>query len=125
MMKSAVKNRRSLTPSHGVPVVEGGIHAMRRGGARREVSSRVYLHDSNGEIHEGWALNVSKGGVRVILEGAVVLGKEYDVVVGDPDNGGTQARGRIVWIQDEPDGAIVGVEFVGLSGTHKSQPPPA
>jgi hypothetical protein len=105
-----------------------GVHAMRRtGGARREVSSRVCLTGAGPdgeETHEGWALNVSRGGVRVVLEQKLELGKEYDVTVGDPDNGGTRARGRIVWVQEEPDGAICGVEFVGMSGTHESVPPP-
>lgn len=98
---------------------------MRRtGGARREVSARVCLSAEGEETHEGWALNVSRGGVRVVLEQKLDLGKEYDVTVGDPDNGGTRARGRIVWVQEEPDGAICGVEFVGMSDTHKSAPPP-
>jgi len=119
-----VKNRRSLTPSHGVPTPKG-MHAMRRGGARREVSDRVLLQKvAEGSQLEGWALNVSRGGVRVILEDKVELGTEFDVTVGDPEKGGTAARGRVVWVQDEPDGAIVGFEFVGESGTHKSTPPP-
>ena len=80
--------------------------------------------DGGGEPLEGWALNVSRGGVRVILEEKVELGKEFDVTVGDPAKGGTAARGRIVWVQEEPDGVIAGVEFVGQSGTHKSSPPP-
>jgi PilZ domain len=120
-----VKIRRSLTPPQGVPSGKGGIHAMRRGGARREVSDRVALQaDGGGEPLEGWALNVSRGGVRVILEEKVELGKEFDVTVGDPEKGGTAARGRIVWVQEEPDGVIAGVEFVGESGTHPSSPPP-
>ncbi len=88
------------------------------------MSSRVFLHGKDGELHEGWALNVSKGGVRVVLEETVSLGAEYDVVVGNPDQEGTAARGRIVWIQEEPDGVVAGVEFVGQSGTHPSSPPP-
>ena len=123
-MAFAVKNRRSLTPSVGMPAAKG-VHAMRRtGGARREVSSRVCLSSKGEETHEGWALNVSRGGVRVVLEQKLELGKEYDVTVGDPDNGGSAARGRIVWVQEEPDGAIIGVEFIGMSGTHASAPPP-
>ena len=31
---------------------------------------------------------------------------------------------RVVWVQEEPDGVIVGLEFTSLSGTHKSAPPP-
>jgi hypothetical protein len=119
-----VKNRRSLTPANGVPAPKG-MHAMRRGGARREVSDRVALHKvADGSQLEGWALNVSRGGVRVILEDKVELGTEFDITVGDPEKGGTAARGRIVWVQEEPDGVIAGLEFVGESGTHKSTPPP-
>ena len=99
---------------------------MRRaGGARREVSSRVFLHGERGELYEGWALNVSRGGVRVILEEKLDLGGEYDVIVGDPDNGGTSAKGRIVWIQEEADGIIAGVEFRGASGEMGAAPPPS
>ncbi len=122
-----MKNRRSLTPPQGVPQLKG-LHAMRRGGARREMSARVIMQgigeDAAREALEGWALNVSRGGVRVILEEKVELGKEFDVTVGDPATDGTAARGRIVWVQEEPDGVIAGVEFVGMSGTHKSSPPP-
>jgi hypothetical protein len=107
-----VTKRRSLTPPEPeAPQKDAtGVHAMRRAGARREVSERVYLQ-KDGKILEGWALNASKGGVRVILEEKVELGAEYDVVVGDPDKGGTQAKGRIVWVQDEHDGTIAGVEY--------------
>jgi hypothetical protein len=115
---SPVSNRKSLTPPQGVPAPKG-MHAMRRGGARRDASDRVTLKKVAGEgTLEGWALNVSRGGVRVILEDAVTLGMEFDVTVGDPDQGGTAARGRIVWVQEEPDGVIAGIEFVGESGTH-------
>jgi hypothetical protein len=30
----------------------------------------------------------------------------------------------VVWVQEEPDGVIVGLEFTSLSGTQKSVPPP-
>src|SRR5262249_46767778 len=97
---------------------------MRRGGARREVSTRVYLRTpATGATREGWALNVSRGGLRAILEEKVELGEEFDIEVGTDD--GPARHGRIVWVQEEPDGVIVGIEFTGLSGTHKSAPPPA
>jgi hypothetical protein len=123
-MSAAVKNRRHLTPPTGGPAIKG-IHAMRRGGARREVTERVLLKGPNGTESEGWALNMSRGGVRVILEEKLELGKEYDVVVGDTDKGGMSHRGRVVWIQEEPDGIIAGVEFVSISGTHPSSGPGA
>jgi PilZ domain len=120
-----VKNRRSLTPAQGVTSALG-VHAMRRGGARRDVTARVTMNEIDGDlVLEGWALNVSRGGVRVILEETVELGKEFDVTVGDPEKEGTSARGRIVWVQEEPDGVVAGVEFVGHSGLHPSSPPPA
>ena len=136
-MKSAVSNRRNLTP----PIAEAGqdqgaqtgqdatgqagVHLMRRGGARREVSARVALRSVTGDDlrYEGWALNVSRGGVRAILEEKLELGQEFEIDVGDP-NESPSRRGRVVWVQEEPDGVIVGIEFVGLSGTHKSAPPP-
>lgn len=131
-MKSAVSNRRNLTPptpgnaaTDDTASPAGGVHLMRRGGARREVSARVFLKNGSGVcLHEGWALNVSRGGVRAILEEKIDLGQEFDVDVGDPGDQPSR-RGRIVWVQEEPDGVIVGIEFVGLSGTHKSAPPPA
>lgn len=58
----------------------------------------------------GWALNISRGGIRVILEDKVELGQEYEVAVGD-DAPGVRRRGRVVWVQEEQDGVIAGVEF--------------
>jgi hypothetical protein len=57
---------------------------------------------------------VSRGGVRVILEGKVDLGAEFEIVMMDAAgiDGATKRRvGRIVWVQDEPDGVIAGIEF--------------
>ncbi len=31
-------------------------------------------------------------------------------------------RGRIVWLQEEPDGFVVGVEYIGLSGMQVAAP---
>jgi PilZ domain len=121
-----VKNRRHLTPPAGTPAIKG-VHAMRRAGARREVTERVLLKNEKGAVCEGWALNASRGGVRVILEDKVELGKEYEVTLGEAEKGAVQ-KGRIVWVQEEPDGVIAGVEFVNVSpsGTLSTGPvPPA
>jgi hypothetical protein len=99
-----------------------GVHAMRRGGARREVTERVSLKSKDGETLDGWALNVSRGGLRAILEEKVVLGQTFDVAIGTDDL--LLRPSRVVWVQEEPDGVIVGLEFTSLSGTHKSAPPP-
>jgi hypothetical protein len=75
----------------------------------------------------GWTLNVSRGGVRIIVEDAVELGKEYRVMVGD---GSASPRpGRVVWVQDEADGQIAGVQFLDVEGSvppaKEDKPPPA
>ena len=117
-----VKNRRSLTPSDA-PDEPGDVHATRRGGARHEISARVSLRgmgvaaNAGGPVvapFEGWALNVSRGGLRVILEQSVELGAEFEVTMtgsalGDDD--GVPRVGRIVWVQEEPDGVVAGIEF--------------
>lgn len=95
---------------------------MRRGGVRREATERVTLKTEDGKELEGWALNVSRGGVRAILEDKVSLGQKFDIVVGS-DEVLTRA-GRVVWVQEEPDGVIIGLEFTGLSGARESVPPP-
>jgi PilZ domain len=119
-MQSAVKNRKHLTPSLGVALVDGS-HAMRRsGGARREVSDRVVLKGAE-RTYEGWALNVSRGGVRAILEEQVVLGAEFEVTVGDSTP--LVRHARVVWLQEEKDGVVVGLEFIGLSLSERAAPP--
>ena len=111
---------------------------MRRGGPRREVSERARLRQVGGTRElVGWALNVSRGGVRCILEsasgpesgtgnkGGVELGEEFEVTVGEESGAPLSRRGRIVWLQEENDGVVVGIEFVNTSGMHKSVPPAA
>ena len=112
------KNRRSLTPSTGMSTGDD-VHATRRGGARHEVSSRVTLtarpgaksSAAAGAVFEGWALNVSRGGVRVILEENVELGSEFDVTLSTGEDTSRPQVGRVVWVQEEPDGVVAGIEF--------------
>ena len=101
---------------------------MRRGGARQTVSDRVTFRGAAGagvppEERQGWALNVSRGGIRAILDdesaGKIELGQEYEIFVGDVETA-TGRQGRIVWLQEEPDGFVVGIEYIGLSGTHRA-----
>jgi hypothetical protein len=56
----------------------------------------------------------------------VELGDEYFVALGDPTARGADAserKGRIVWLQEEPDGFVVGIEYLSLSGTHPAAAP--
>jgi hypothetical protein len=74
---------------------------------------RVTLKSGNGKVVQGWALNVSRGGVRVIIEDKVELGTEYEVTLSTGADPGTSCMGRVVWIQEEPDGVICGIELAG------------
>ncbi|MGH7272025.1 MAG: PilZ domain-containing protein [Polyangiaceae bacterium] len=104
-----MKNRRS------VPVAplraEAGVHATRRGGARTELSARVALRSASGRELDGWVLNISRGGVRVILEESVDPGTDFDVTLLEVDGFDAPQPGRVVWVQEEPDGVIAGIEF--------------
>ncbi len=95
---------------------------MRRGGARSGVTARVTLQ-GGAKAYEGWALNVSRGGVRLILEDSVQVGEEYGVTVGDAESSPLVRRGRVVWLQQETDGVVVGLEFIGASGSDRPVTP--
>jgi hypothetical protein len=101
----------------GIPAP--GLPPTRRaGGARREVSARVSFFRREVEV-TGWALNLSRGGLRAIVEDPIELGADYEVAIGEEK----RRPGRIVWMQEEPDGAIVGVSFLDESGSIPPPPP--
>lgn len=110
-----VSERKHLNPTAGP---SPGVHPTRRqGGARRELSERVLFRLGSREV-DGWALNASRSGLRAILEETVPLGAELEVEVGE-----APARpGRIVWVQEEHDGAIVGVSFLDEAARSGSIP---
>lgn len=102
--------RRNLTPPIGM-LVPGLPPTRRVGGARRNVSDRVAffrLPAGTAEI-PGWTLNISRGGLRAVVEERVELGEELDLQIASEP---TRRRGRVVWTQEEPDGTIVGVSFL-------------
>jgi hypothetical protein len=118
--------RRSLTPSG--EAAKGVLHATRRasGGARKEISDRVVLRDGDAEL-PGWALNESRGGIRIILEDRVELGRQYEVELAQ-EGVCRKRRGRVVWVQEETDGMVVGLEFVSdvpPSPAPRSDKPPS
>jgi len=90
---------------------------MRRSGVRREAGDRVCLRTESGETAEGWMLNVSRGGVRLIVEGRLELGQV--LTVESAEQPGVLRSSRVAWVQEEPDGVVVGLEFIG-----SSEPPP-
>jgi hypothetical protein len=74
----------------------------------------VTLRGPDFETH-GWTLNVSRGGLRAIVEEPVQAGVEYDLLVGDDETSGRKVA--VVWVQDESDGQIVGVRFLDVAGS--------
>lgn len=66
------------------------------------------------ETH-GWTLNVSRGGVRAIVEDPVALGLEYQLTVGDEETA-LARRTSVAWLQDEADGQIVGFKYLDVEG---------
>jgi len=117
-MDTTAKIRQHLTPSRGIRA-SSVTQEMRRE-VRREVSERVTLKGPS-DVFEGWTLNVSRGGVRVIVERAVLLGERLEVTVGDEGKSPLTRMGRVVWFQQEADGYILGIAFTGgLSGEHRA-----
>ena len=81
--------------------------ARRESGARHETSEPVVFTRGSQRV-EGWALNISTGGLRVVLDEPVRQGDEFLVKVGTADVG---RPGKVVWVREEKGGAIVGVSF--------------
>ena len=91
---------------------ESEVRAPRRhtGGARFEASERVLIRGPAFETH-GWTLNVSRGGIRAIVEDPLAQGVEYLLTVGDEETA-LPRRAGVVWLQDEADGQIVGLKYL-------------
>lgn len=97
--------------------------AMRRvGGARVAVSKRVRVltYGPTSEV-EGWLLNASRGGVRLICEMELREGDRVVLEVGDEEDPEAYCRpARVVWVQSEADGVIAGLAFTdGQSDAEK------
>jgi hypothetical protein len=119
-MDESLKIRKHLTPPRGLRAA-AGVPDMRRE-VRREVSERVTLREPpRGTVCEGWTLNVSRGGVRVIVERQVDLGQVFEITVGRADASPLVRHGRVVWFQQEADGYIVGIAFGSYSGELAAQ----
>ncbi len=82
------------------------------GGARHEASERVVIR-ANALETSGWTLNVSRGGIRAVVEDPLDPETEYEVSVGDKG----ARRARIAWSRQEADGQIVGLRFLDVDGS--------
>ena len=86
-------------------------------GARRELEDAVVFRQGEKRI-DGWCLNMSRGGLRAVLDTPVEVDEEFDVTIGEEPE---PRRARVVWVRATGGGAIVGVSFEDEEG---SVPPP-
>jgi PilZ domain len=61
-------------------------------------------------LFEGWALNVNKGGMRIITEQPL---KEGDIISVEVTSSGVpySGRARVCWVREQADGVIAGLRF--------------
>ncbi|MFZ5896000.1 MAG: PilZ domain-containing protein [Myxococcota bacterium] len=83
------------------------------GGARKEATERVSLKAPGFET-TGWTLNISRGGLRAILEDRLTPGVEYEIIVGEA---AAPRRAALVWSQEQADGQIVGLKYLDVDGS--------
>ena len=88
------------------------------GGSRHAASDRITLTRGSHQ-HMGWTLNLSRGGVRIVLEDSIEANTEYTLVLGE--DSAHPRPVRVVWIQEALGGQIAGLQFLDSDGTI---PPP-
>jgi hypothetical protein len=81
------------------------------------VSEPVVFH-TGAERIEGWTLNVSRGGLRAVVEDDVSVGAELEVTIGESE---TRRPVRVVWAREQRGGAVIGLLFLD---EHGFEPPP-
>lgn len=111
---------RGSVPPKSVAPAEVPVR-RRSGGSRRPASDRVTLKRGEQELI-GWTLNLSRGGIRIVVEDPIELDVEYSVVLGDDEQ--NQRPVRVAWIQEEAGGQIAGLQFLDVEGTIPPQDPP-
>ncbi len=84
-----------------------------------EVSERVTLRAPGFEA-TGWTLNVSRGGLRAVVEAEVPEAAEYELVLGDDSSG---RRVRVVWRKQATDGEILGLQYLDVLSSDVPLPP--
>lgn len=73
----------------------------------------LILHGSRGSTEiSAWTLNVSRGGLRLVVEDTVHVGGKYNVAVGDQ----SPRPAKVVWVREEADGQIAGLQFEDVEG---------
>lgn len=67
----------------------------------------------DGAETSGWTLNVSRGGIRAVLEQPLDPSLEFEVEVGEAP----ARRARVAWSKAAADGQIVGLRFLDVEGS--------
>jgi len=70
----------------------------------------------------GWALNLSRGGLRIVVEDPIELNADYSVVIGDDEHHPRPCR--VAWIREVAGGQIAGLQFLDVQGTIPPLDPP-
>jgi hypothetical protein len=73
-----------------------------------ELTERVTVRAPDFET-TGWTLNVSRGGLRAVVEQPLRADVEYEVLFGEDP---AVRRARLVWNKDASDGQIVGMQYL-------------
>ena len=104
---------------------DAAARARREGGPRQNTSEPVVFRHGDQSV-EGWTLNMSRGGLRAVVEIPLPVGAEVLATVGDAPVG---RRARVVWAHEERGGAVLGLSFLdqleSVPPGAGSAPPPA
>ena len=99
--------------SYSQPEIDVPGQRRNLGGVRHDATERISLRAGDFV----WTLNLSRGGVRVVLEDEVDLGGQYTITIGVEGEAGSRVhQARVVWLQDETDGQIAGIQFLDEEG---------
>ena len=93
----------------------GGADTAVHRGARRRF--RRWALDADIELLSpaqgaGLAINVSRGGLRIAVDSGVPVGHVCELRVQTAQNHGTIEHAKVVWAKAQPDGYILGLEFI-------------
>lgn len=82
--------------------------ARRAPGEARTPANDPVTFTAEGRTVDGWTLNRSAGGLRVVLEDEVTVGECFVASVGE--SGGARPV-RVVWVRSAKGGIVAGVAF--------------
>lgn len=83
-----------------------------RSNSRVPFDSKLIVNSSclNGGISSGWSLNISSGGMRIMVDKKLSVGEIVSMRV-EKIKKWRQFRGRVVWVKHTLDGCIAGISF--------------